>query len=96
MVTCGTFAENGLFRFRQPAAMFADDDCVIRIAGEVRPFVRVVVVVVKLFGTIQIVNVSPAGRTDRMISAAKGGQRGPVPFSRGIFQKWFNGLPLVM
>lgn len=91
IVTGGAFAEDGFFGFRQPTSVLADDGRHLWVIHKVHPLMRIVFVVVKLFGSVQKVDVTPAGRTDRMISTAEGGECRVVPFSRRIFEERFYG-----
>lgn len=58
---------------------------VLRFVGEIVPLEGVAVVVVKLFGSVTITDVSPSLRAQRMVVTAMSCKSGVRPFCCGIF-----------
>ena len=74
--------------FRQPTAVLGDDGCVFGLAGQIRPFVRIGLMIVKLFAAIGITDIAPALAANSVVALIVARDRGPLPFRFCILQLW--------
>ncbi len=72
----------------QPLCESFLDAGILRVASEIVPLQRVLIVVVKLFGAVTIADVAPAFGPQRMIISAVRRQGRTFPFCFGILKQW--------
>src|SRR5262245_49170058 len=73
--------------FRQPTPVLGYHSGIARIARQVRPFMWIAAMIVKLFGTVSVANVSPTLAAHSVIIAVVRRDRRPGALCVGVFKQ---------
>ena len=84
-MTSGVPGEYGVLFFRYKGCMFLDNFFQLRITDEVFPFMRIISQIVKLTGTIKVLDKPIVGRPNRIIAQPETGDCWMIPFSLRFF-----------